>query len=262
MVIDFQIREKLNIFLVEMSKLPISKFSPSVFSKYANVSIDDSFNLLLEYVKTKELILTWELRCPNCNRVLDISKSINDEQCLYCEEELDITQNDLFPVFNISEDYKEFLKRKKFERVITLPTNNNEIIPLSALTIYEENIELVKGSIPSVITPFINIDEVKVVNNNFNATNQQNNIGDNNTNIMNNSNDVNINEIKDLLGDLKKDLIESNQETIIPLIEQVEAEVNKENFSGAKSLLTGVEKIIGSSEALASLLSIFGIIPS
>lgn len=262
MAVDFEVRDKLNEFLPEIAILPVAKFSPSKFAKYADITISESFNLLLQYVDTNELILIWELRCPNCHRILDISKSLTEEECIYCEEALDITANNLYPMFKISDKYKEHLKIKKFERAIIKVEIEDTPVSLANLTILDNNKSIVEKTLPLLIAQNVHINGVETMTNQFNATNQQNNIGDNNINTMNNGSDLNVHEVKQLLNDLKNELEESNQQNIIPLINKIEEEVTQENYSRAKTLLLGLGSMIGSTEALVSLMDIFGLIPN
>lgn len=115
MSINFKTRELANEFIKKIAVSKIESFSPGKFAKYAELSIDEAFNFLMEYVKTEELIIVWELRCPNCNKKLSINEVNNYEEyvCSFCQEEFDITQNDLYPKFKISPEYKKHIYEKK-----------------------------------------------------------------------------------------------------------------------------------------------------
>ncbi|HDT9050648.1 TPA: hypothetical protein REF33_002443, partial [Staphylococcus pseudintermedius] len=99
MAIDFITREKFQEFLKSISKSPIDKFTPSKLAKYADININDSFKLLMEHVATKELEISWELRCPSCSKVipLDNNKNFDEYECDFCYETFDVGENDLFP---------------------------------------------------------------------------------------------------------------------------------------------------------------------
>lgn len=115
MSINFKTRELANDFINKIAVSRIDSFSPSKFAKYAELTIDEAFNFLMEYVKTEELMIVWELRCPDCNKKLSINDAENYEEyvCCFCQEEFDITKNDLYPKFKISPEYKKHIYEKK-----------------------------------------------------------------------------------------------------------------------------------------------------
>lgn len=115
MGINFETRDKANDFIHNIALTKIDTFSPSKFAKYAELSIDEAFNFLMQYVQTKELQLIWELRCPNCNKKLRMTnvESFENYVCEFCDYEFDITKNDLYPKFKISPEYKKYLTEKK-----------------------------------------------------------------------------------------------------------------------------------------------------
>lgn len=75
--------------------------------------------------KSKRLVLKWEVRCDDCFRNIDTvsgpDEYLNQETlCKYCGNEMDITREQFFPVFEISHNYKmmtvkniETIKKKR-----------------------------------------------------------------------------------------------------------------------------------------------------
>ncbi|GAA0428929.1 hypothetical protein GCM10008983_01560 [Lentibacillus halophilus] len=134
MVAQFEIRDKVLEFVQMATLSPVKGFYPTSAAKYVNTSVQTVFPYLIDLVKTEELILVWELRCPNfdCNKTINDSKfesiSIDDEmECPKCGYEFEVSNKDFFPRFDISSSYKEYLNKKddnsgKKKRVFSLQT--------------------------------------------------------------------------------------------------------------------------------------------
>lgn len=183
MTITFITRKKFQEFLESLCYSSIEKFTASKFAKYASIGLDDSFKLLIEHVATKELELSWELRCPNCNRVLSLNsnKDLEEYECDFCCDIFDVDENDLFPKFQVTKEFKDYLIEsnkggnsvKKTEKAITdIPDKN---IPISDINIDEETKKILQESTHStIINVFNGGSQMNQISNSFNHSNLNN----------------------------------------------------------------------------------------
>jgi hypothetical protein len=100
-----------------LSKL--SRFYPSAVANDTELSIQFVFERLLEMVKDEKLKLYWEVRCPNYGcfstlKTIDypILGFISCESCGEDGEEIEITNDNIFPIFSINQFYRDSLKKK------------------------------------------------------------------------------------------------------------------------------------------------------
>ncbi|MEK5215330.1 hypothetical protein [Psychrobacillus sp. FSL H8-0487] len=112
----FVLRGEIEKFLEILSISRVDRFYPTALSKYLNIPPSEAFNYLLERAGTgDQLLLKWEVRCPECSRTLEITEQrdlINEYEC-NCGEEIEITMKDLYPVFQINPEYKAYIKDEK-----------------------------------------------------------------------------------------------------------------------------------------------------
>lgn len=100
----------------EMSFWPLKKFYPTAVEKQTGLPLHIVFEYLLKLVTSGKLDLQWELRCPNysCVRTIRVYDELPTElgfmECPICGEEIEITPDMLFPVFRISQGYKEHIR--------------------------------------------------------------------------------------------------------------------------------------------------------
>lgn len=107
-----------------MASLPVKRFYPTAVAQDTALPLKVAFDRLLQLVKDQKLLLLWEVRCPNyeCIRTINvvrdpyqvIGETIN---CNICGEEIEITPDLVFPVFELNPDYKERIRQKKTNRV-------------------------------------------------------------------------------------------------------------------------------------------------
>ncbi|MGA3677835.1 hypothetical protein [Lysinibacillus agricola] len=123
MTSKFELRERIDEFLEALSLNRVDRFYPSALSKYLNVTPGEAFNLLLERAGNEDqLILLWEIRCSECYRTIEVSKEpMHEEYDCMCGEEVEISQNNLFPVFKINPIFKDYLKKKTKDGHATKP---------------------------------------------------------------------------------------------------------------------------------------------
>ncbi|REH78765.1 hypothetical protein [Staphylococcus felis] len=261
MAIDFITREKFNEFIKQITLSYIDTFSPSKFSKYANISIDDSFKLLVEHVATKELELVWELRCPNCNKVLTIddSRSFEEYECVFCNEIFDVDDNDLYPKFRVSNDYRTHLleknkdveSEKKFEIAIT--NLKDEDISVSEFKIDEETKRILAKESPSLVCNIF-----------LNGGLTMNNISDsfNNSNVENNNIQSTYSQTpiisNEQLGELEEHIEHIDDEVVKEMNERYVKELNQSlkehDIENAKKLLNYIGKTIGKVPVIIAML--------
>lgn len=90
----------------------VDRFYPTALAKFLGISPGEAFNYLVERSgKGDQLSLMWEVRCPECYRTLDIlSTKVYEEYDCNCGVEIEANDENLFPVFKINEDFKDFLR--------------------------------------------------------------------------------------------------------------------------------------------------------
>lgn len=128
MLAQFEVRDKVTEFVQISAMAPVKGFYPTAVAKYAKSSVSDVFPYLIDYTKSGELVLIWELRCPafNCHQNIDFSYlDIYDEvECPRCGTEFIINEQDFFPRFDLTQSYKEYVRSKsdfsKKKRVLSL----------------------------------------------------------------------------------------------------------------------------------------------
>jgi hypothetical protein len=103
-------------FLVEkvINEIALSKtgsFYPTLVAKRSGLPLSVVFEQLLKLVQAGKLTLNWEIRCPvyGCDRKIKILDKLPEEldylECM-CGQEIKVTPERIFPVFQISRDYK------------------------------------------------------------------------------------------------------------------------------------------------------------
>lgn len=122
-------KKKVNEFVDLLAISPVKQFYPTSVPKYSDdISLDDAFEHLTNLCKSGELHLLWEIKCNSdgfCIRSLDKVNDVDIDQifnkryrCDICGNETCVTNHDIFPIFEIDNDYKcfmrdEFKKKKK-----------------------------------------------------------------------------------------------------------------------------------------------------
>ncbi|MDW0355034.1 hypothetical protein [Bacillus velezensis] len=101
----------------------VKRFYPTYICKVTGIPLENTFTYLLSLVEKGILILKWEIRCPDydCNsivaRVDELSQYINKcIECRGCEEEIFVKKDIIFPVFEINEEYRIYIKNKKKQK--------------------------------------------------------------------------------------------------------------------------------------------------
>ncbi|MGW9777592.1 hypothetical protein [Staphylococcus hominis] len=241
MALNFAIRKELDEFLDTIALTDIEKFSPSKVSKYAGISIDEAFKWLLEHVADEELELLWEIRCPNCNRVLTLNskKDFEEYECDFCYDDFDVEANDLYPKFRVSKKYKDYLlakgratnSEKKLRKTIT---NIDDDIPLSDYNLDEEMAQKINGTLPSGFNITVNGDIYMNTNNNNNISDSFNNSKVDNSSIQS----TNVNQ--EIL--IPKQQVEDLEDYIQKIDDEDLRQMNEEFLDNFKTSLKKYDK--------------------
>lgn len=117
MMAQYEIRDKITDFVKMAASAPIKSFYPTAVAKHVNTSVERVFPLLIDFTKSGELILVWELRCPefHCHHIIDtVDLSIGNEiDCAKCGFEFFISETDFFPRLDINQSYKDYIRQRK-----------------------------------------------------------------------------------------------------------------------------------------------------
>lgn len=130
MSVNLKERRELNHFLELLAFSSVKKFYPTAALKYSNVkSLESIYDHLLDCVEYGELNMLWEVKCTNdkqiCARNIKEFENKNqaldkDLHCDICGYEFQVTQRDLFPFFEITDDFRDIVRedfKKKTNRL-------------------------------------------------------------------------------------------------------------------------------------------------
>jgi len=108
----------------EIASMDVKKFYPTAVAKDTGLPLQVVFEHLLSLTNSGKIILLWEIRCPNYECVRNIITTDNPSlyigkiiDCRICGEEIEVTQNIIFPVFKVAPDYKDRVRQKKTNRI-------------------------------------------------------------------------------------------------------------------------------------------------
>jgi len=78
-------------------------------------------------VSDGKLVLLWEVRCPDCGEVVLRERELDCRNvwCPRCEKTVGISVDTIYPLFNISLEYKEHVNRNRFRRLVFSSVQNN-----------------------------------------------------------------------------------------------------------------------------------------
>jgi len=154
----------------------IKSFYPTVVSRETDLPLPIVFERLLELVKDEQLILKWEIRCPNCffsYEHMDEFPIINGQtiECPHCGEEFELTTDAVFPVFEITPSYKSYVRekrdklKKKFSNV-RKKKGSSKPAPLNTPDLLSpKSVELLKEISPGFSRSYqLNPDIVNIIN--------------------------------------------------------------------------------------------------
>ena len=129
----YKIRLDIDKFLMSLSLSRVDRFYPTALSKYLNISPSEAFNFLLERSgPNDQLTLRWEIRCPDCSRTIntiDNPKALEID-CI-CGIESEISPTEIYPVFKINSDYKDYIRQeneKKKNKLQLIPRTLDHLV--------------------------------------------------------------------------------------------------------------------------------------
>lgn len=128
MTVNLKEKREINKFLELLAFSSIKKFHPTAVLKYTNISsLENLYDYFLDLVESGELYIKWEVKCTNediiCARTIEVvatrKEVLNkDVMCDICGHEFTVTPLDLFPVFEVTNDFRE-LVRDDFKKKAT-----------------------------------------------------------------------------------------------------------------------------------------------
>ena len=240
----------------------IKGFYPTALLTEVDYPLHVVFERLLELVKDGRLHLKWEIRCPNyeCHRTIDRVDTFPHKEITYeclCGQEVDLSPDIIFPVFEITQEYRKDVResrqevvKKKFLRSRTVSGQQLTPVSLGHPDLLTEKSMAILASIGQDIPNFIQL--ILNVGRDLNMSNESGNkyhiekveapnsalsFGDKNTNTV-----TNINENSTLAAVTQK-LLEELRNTSIPAEQKAEIEdtiknVTEEASKGKPNKLT------------------------
>lgn len=105
-------------YVKEVAQKPrIKSFYPQTVSRTLNIPLDIVTIELLNLIEKGRINLKYQIRClDDLNTIMVVSeyKSIlNDEICCdICGSNIKVTYSNIYPVYYINEEYREYVKKK------------------------------------------------------------------------------------------------------------------------------------------------------
>lgn len=109
---------KIEDYVEEIArKSRVKAFYPQTVSRKLNIPIDIVLIELSKLTDNGKLELKYEIKClDDLNTIKTISEynELIDKEifCEICSENIKITYSNIYPIFYICEDYREYLKKK------------------------------------------------------------------------------------------------------------------------------------------------------
>lgn len=127
MSIGWKQKTEIDEVIEKIAYSRVVRFYPTYLSKVTHISLDTVFEYLLELVDDGSLHLLWEVRCSDyeCNTVIlrtsDLTEIMGKEiECSCCEEDLFVKKQHVFPVFEINDDFREYIRKSKKKQMNSL----------------------------------------------------------------------------------------------------------------------------------------------
>lgn len=118
--IDWKSRKKIDDVVDTLAFSRVKGFYPTIVNKTTEVPLDVVFDYLLTLVGEKELNLKWEIKCPHYDCLNTLVKTQDIESylgktivCQDCYREVKISKNIIFPAFEVSDEYRDFIRDNK-----------------------------------------------------------------------------------------------------------------------------------------------------
>ncbi|WP_243555766.1 hypothetical protein [Priestia megaterium] len=117
--LDWKSKGSIDEAIESIAYSKVVRFYPTIIHKITGLPLETVFEYLLTRVEDKTLILKWEIKCPdyNCQHVIIRTESISDYMGKHiecdCEEEIEVKNSNTFPVFEINEEFRAYVRSKK-----------------------------------------------------------------------------------------------------------------------------------------------------
>lgn len=118
--IDWESKLKIDEVIEQMALSRVQRFYPTIIHKITDVPLTKTFEYLLDLVQDNRLLMKWEIRCPNFDCLTAITRIDKLEdyiskpiECKSCENEILVSENIIFPVFEFNPVYKERIREIK-----------------------------------------------------------------------------------------------------------------------------------------------------
>lgn len=269
----------------------IRGFYPTALLTEVDYPLHVVFERLLELVNDGKLHLKWEIRCPNyeCHRTLDTVDTFPQTEITYeclCGREVDLSPDVIFPVFEITQEYRKDVResrqevvKKKSLRFRTVSGQQLSPVSLGHPDLLTEKSMAILASLGPDIAKFIQVNNLNAyVGRDMNMSNESGNkyhiiekveapnsalsFGDKNTNMVTNlnANPTLAAATQKLLEELRNTSIPSEQKAEIEdTIKNVteEASKGKPNKLTINSMLDGLTKAFTLVEKSPALIAAF-----
>lgn len=289
MTVTLKEKREMEKFIELLAFSTVKSFYPTAVLKYAQIdSLDAVFDFLVRCVEDGELKLIWEVKCTNdemicARKILKVNQKetvLNKNVCCdICGKEFTVTNYDLFPSFEITQEFRELIredlkKKDLFSDKIKLKEDLRELskvvsednkIPsvslgdLSAQT--QLNIENVQHlqvilSGDGVMEP---INKSIHVGGNI-SDNVNLNTGDNVTQINRiSADDESVKAFTELLKDISEKAKDSNKAQLEFFVDKLKEAYEKNDKEEGSKLIGFLQSTLGNIGSLASVASLFGI---
>lgn len=262
---------------VEHRALGLTKaFYPTALLNDIELPLPEIFERLVELSIEGILILKWEIRCPICHRTLETITDFTELSRYYecdCGGEIEVKPEMLFPIFEIPQKYKDFVrKNQRFPVKKKSSHTHNRSSPSAGAPLTEMLTEKLCQLFPSSIPGFSQfillggdiVEGNKYSVGNVTSTNGNVSFGDRNTNTVNNNRSEELTDIltvtQELLTALKKsDIPKETQDELQEVVSAIAEEASKEkpNKISLTGMLDGLTKAFGLIEKSPVLITVF-----
>ncbi|EPY7701423.1 hypothetical protein [Bacillus paranthracis] len=129
----------------------IKSFYPTVVARETELPLPIVFERLLSHAKDEKLILKWEVRCPDCFYTVTILDEFPMSIpptifCHHCQDEVEFTFENIFPMFEIDPEYKNYVRSQEAQKKKGVRSRNINRDRVNPVSIVDEGL-YTKGSL-------------------------------------------------------------------------------------------------------------------
>lgn len=288
MTVTLKERREMDKFKEILAFSTVKSFYPTAVLKYAQMtSLEAVFDYLIRCVEDGELRINWEVKCNN-EEMLCIRKILNvnnkdaalnkDVSCDVCGNEFVVSNYNLFPKFEITQEYREII-REDFKKKEDLYSNKiklkKEVRGLAQIIKEDNNVPSISfGNLPPQTQLNIqNLENLQVVVSGGGTMNHKDrgiHVGgdiNGSPNMNNGDNVIQVNQVisdetNKLFDDLLKDISEKTDVATKPhmefLVDKLKEAYEKEDKKEGSKIIGLLQSTLGNIGSLASIASLFG----